>query len=104
VWAVLDRVEAVMIPSCAASPINHIHLRSATTSSTKPPDSATHAARDVPSFDIVGEERLLQDTMEKALAQDVWIHARIHAPEHPPRHHAHVTAALSRIEVFTKRK
>ncbi|KAH8988126.1 hypothetical protein EDB86DRAFT_3081730 [Lactarius hatsudake] len=72
---VRDRVEAVTIPSCAASPISHIHLRSATTpptsASTKPPNPATHAPRDVPSFDIVGEERLLRDIVEEALAQDV---------------------------------
>ncbi|KAH9077571.1 hypothetical protein EDB83DRAFT_2514286 [Lactarius deliciosus] len=59
-------------PSCAASPISHIHLRSATTpstsASTKPPNPATHAPRDVPSFDIVCEERLLRDIVEEALA------------------------------------
>ncbi|KAH9037399.1 hypothetical protein EDB83DRAFT_2524663 [Lactarius deliciosus] len=69
---VRDRVEAVTIPSCAASQISHIHLRSATTpstsASTKPPNPATHAPRDVPSFDIVCEERLLRDIVEEALA------------------------------------
>ncbi|KAH8983451.1 hypothetical protein EDB92DRAFT_1951589 [Lactarius akahatsu] len=69
--AVLDRVEAITIPSHAASPIIYIHLRSsapAASMSAKPSNPATPA----PSFDIVGEERLLQDIVDEALVQGVW--------------------------------
>ncbi|KAH9034364.1 serine palmitoyltransferase [Lactarius deliciosus] len=75
---VLDRVEAITIPSHPASPIVHIYLRSAatlsasTSVSAKPPNPATPAPRDAPSFDIAGEERLLQDIVDEALAQGVW--------------------------------
>ena len=34
---------------------------------------ATAALRDAPSFDIAGEERLLQDIVAEVLAQGVWI-------------------------------
>ncbi|KAH8990868.1 hypothetical protein EDB92DRAFT_2103893 [Lactarius akahatsu] len=103
------RVEAVTIPSCAASSINYIHLGSAmtpsTSASTKLLNPATHAPRDVPSFDIVGEECLLQDV--GAGCVDLRKDPRAGAPASPSR----VTAALSRIEVavvpvkvLTKRK
>ncbi|KAI9452056.1 serine palmitoyltransferase [Lactarius psammicola] len=76
--AVLDRVEVITIPSHAASPIIHIHLRSAATLS---PDARLRsrriqrppAPRDAPTFDIIGEEHLLQDIVDEALAQGVWI-------------------------------
>jgi len=74
--AVLDHVEAITIPSHSASPIIHIHLRSAAptpTPSAKPLNPATPAPCDAPSFDIVGEGRLLQDIVDEALAQGVWI-------------------------------
>ncbi|KAH9032001.1 hypothetical protein EDB85DRAFT_2237926 [Lactarius pseudohatsudake] len=49
-------------------------LRSASTYvSAKPPNLATPAPHDAPSFDIAGEERLLQDIVDEALAQGVWI-------------------------------
>ncbi|KAH8984861.1 hypothetical protein EDB92DRAFT_2116976 [Lactarius akahatsu] len=73
--AVLDRVEAITIPSHAASPIIHIHLRSAatlsvsTTAFAKPRNPATPAPRDAPSFDIAGEERLLQDITDEELVE-----------------------------------
>ena len=60
--AVLDRIDAVTIPSHAASPIIHIQLRSATPSastSTKPGNPATPASRDALSFDIASEESML---------------------------------------------
>ncbi|KAH9166990.1 pyridoxal phosphate-dependent transferase, partial [Lactarius sanguifluus] len=77
VWAIraiLDRVEAITIPSHAASPIIHVHLRSAATpaSPAKPPNPATPAPHDAPSFDIAGEECLLQDIVDEVLAQGVW--------------------------------
>ncbi|KAH9165715.1 pyridoxal phosphate-dependent transferase [Lactarius sanguifluus] len=55
--AVLDQVEAITIaiPSHAASPIIHIHLRSsapAASVSAKPSNPATPAPREPPSFDI----------------------------------------------------
>ena len=49
--AVLDRIDTLSIPSHTASPINHIHLRTVT-----------------PSFDIAGEEGLLQDIVDEVLA------------------------------------
>ncbi|KAH9037396.1 hypothetical protein EDB83DRAFT_1749946 [Lactarius deliciosus] len=70
-------VEATTVPSHAASPIIHIRLRSAETPSAsasvsvKPPNPATPAPRDAPSFDIAGEERLLRNSVDKALAQGV---------------------------------
>jgi len=103
--AVLDRVEVVTIPSHAASPIIHIHLRSAATlsPSAKPPNPATPAPRDAPSFDIAGEERLLQDIVDEALAQGVWITRarRLRGQElveARPSIRLAVTAALSRKE------
>ncbi|KAH9052200.1 serine palmitoyltransferase [Lactarius vividus] len=73
--AVLDRVEAITIPSHAASPIIHIQLRSSAPAvpiPAKPSNPATPAPREAPSFDIEGEERLLQDIVDEALAQGVW--------------------------------
>ncbi|KAH9164367.1 serine palmitoyltransferase [Lactarius sanguifluus] len=107
--AVLDRVEAITIPSHAASPIIHIHLRSAvavsasTSAYVKPPDPAIPAPRDAPSFDIASEGRLLQDIVDEALAQGVWI-TRVwrlrgqELAEAPPSIRFAVTAALSRKE------
>ena len=74
--AVLDRVDAITIPSHAASLIIHIHLRSPAHSSAvtlKAPNPSTPAPREPPSFDIAGEERVLQDIVEEVLAQAVWI-------------------------------
>ncbi|KAH8984853.1 hypothetical protein EDB92DRAFT_1818918 [Lactarius akahatsu] len=56
------RVEAITIPSHAALPIIHIHMR-----------PAIPAPHEAPSFDITGEERLLRDIVNEALAQGVWI-------------------------------
>ena len=104
--AVLDRVEAITIPSDAVSPIIHIQLHSATPSasaSTKPANSAITAPRDALPFDIAGEERLLQDIVDEALAQGVWITRarRLHGQELVevrPSIRLAVTAALSRKE------
>ncbi len=96
-----------MIPSHAASSVIHIHLRSATTpsasASAEPLNPATPAPRDAPSFDIAGEERLLQDIVDKALAQGVWItrarrRRRQELVEARPSIRLAVTAALSRKE------
>jgi len=101
---VLDRVETLTIPSHAASPIIHIQLRSTTPSaSAKPANPATPAARDVLSFDIAGEERLLQDVVDEALAQGVWVTRarRLRGQELVevrPSIRLAVTAALSRKE------
>ncbi|KAH8978749.1 serine palmitoyltransferase [Lactarius akahatsu] len=127
--AVLDRVAAITIPSHAASPIIHIHLHSAatlsapTSASVKPPDPAIPASRNAPSFDIAGEERLLQDIVDEALAQGVWITRarRLRGQElveARPSIRLAVTAAMSRkeceraagvikagiVKVLTKRK
>ena len=59
-----------------SSPIIHIHLRSPAQSSAvtlKAPNSSTSAPREPPSFDVTGEERVLQDIVEEVLAQGVWI-------------------------------
>ncbi|KAI9438101.1 serine palmitoyltransferase [Lactarius indigo] len=120
--AFLDRVEASSILSHAASPIIHIHLRSAATLSAstpapvKPPNPATPALRDAPSFDIAGEEYLLHDIRDETLAHDVWITRtrRLRGQElveARPSTRLTVTAALSRKVcervvgvVLTKRK
>ncbi|ESK92361.1 serine c-palmitoyltransferase [Moniliophthora roreri MCA 2997] len=52
--AILDRMDNITIPSHPASPIIHIYL---------------HA----PQWDIAGEEKVLQDIVEEALAQGVMI-------------------------------
>jgi serine palmitoyltransferase len=104
--AVLDRVEAITIPSHAASPIIHFHLRSAAPSSSatlKVPNPSTPALREPPSFDIAGEERVLQDIVDEVLAQGVWI-TRVRRlrgqelVEARPSIRLAVTAALSRKE------
>ncbi|KAH9164356.1 hypothetical protein EDB89DRAFT_2141355 [Lactarius sanguifluus] len=92
--AVLDWVEAITIPSHAASPIIHIHLCSAvvvsasTSAYVKPPDPAVPAPCDAPSFDIASEGRLLQDIVDEALE----------LAEVPPSIRLAVMAALSRKE------
>jgi serine palmitoyltransferase len=104
--AVLDRVEAITIPSFAASPIIHIHLRSATPSSAatlKPPNPTTPAPREAPSFDIASEERTLQDIVDEVLAQGVWITRARRLREQElvearPSIRLAVTSALSRKE------
>jgi serine palmitoyltransferase len=105
--AVLDRIDALTIPSHAASPIIHIHLRTATPSlsiaAPKAPNPATAASRDAPSFDIAGEERLSQDIVDEVLAQGVWITRarRLRGQElveSRPSIRLAVTAALSRKE------
>ena len=104
--AVLDRVDAINIPSHAASPIIHIHLRSPAPSSAatlKAPNPSTPAPREPPSFDIAGEERVLQDIVDEVLAQGVWITRarRLRGQELVevrPSIRLAVTAALSRKE------
>ena len=92
--------------SHAASPIIHIHLRSPAPSSAatlKAPNPSTPAPREPPSFDIAGEERVLQDIVDEVLAQGVWItRARClrgqELVEVRPSIRLAVTAALSRKE------
>ena len=67
---------AISFPSHTASPIIHIHLRSAMPPSSAPlmtPNPATLTPRELPSFDIVGDERTLQYIVDEVLAQGVWI-------------------------------
>ncbi|KAH9972637.1 serine palmitoyltransferase [Lactifluus volemus] len=108
---VLERVDCITIPSHSVSPIIHIYVRS-----SPPSASATHllphsiaakpsnpAGRDPPSFDIATEERLLQDIVDEALAQGVWITRarRLRGQEvieARPSIRLAVTAALSRKE------
>ena len=104
--AVLDRINAVTIPSHVASTIIHIQLRSASPSastSTKPVNPATPASREVLSFNIPGEEHLLQDIMDEVLAQGVRITRALQLRgqelvEARPSIRLPVTAALSRNE------
>ncbi|KAI0293636.1 serine palmitoyltransferase [Multifurca ochricompacta] len=81
---VLDRVDYITISSHPVSPIIHIFVHSPSTTSAhtqhmlsnapaKPSNPASPVPRDALSFDIVGEERVLQDIVDEALAQGVWI-------------------------------
>ncbi len=105
--AMLDCVEAITIPSHAVSPIIHIHLGSASTpfasASAKLPNPATPAPRDAPSFDIAGEERLLQDIVDEALAQGASA-AQQELVEARPKIRLAVTAALERKECERKER
>ena len=115
---ILERVDCITIPSHAASPIIHIYVR------TQAPTLAAAAAKSTPpSFDIAVEERLLQDIVDEALAQGVWVTRarRLRGQEiveARPSIRLAVTAALSRkeceraagvvkaaaVKVLTKRK
>jgi serine palmitoyltransferase len=115
VRAVLERVDCITIPSHPASPIIHIHVRTppathlsplsvpAPSAPAKPSNPASPVPRDAPTFDIATEERLLQDIVDEALAQGVWItrarrlrNQEIVEPR--PSIRLAVTAALSRKE------
>jgi serine palmitoyltransferase len=139
--AVLERVDCIAIPSHPASPIIHIYIRTAPSPSAhllpvlppaatssvsalaKASNPASAAPRDPPTFDIAVEERLLQDIVDEALVQGVWItRARRlrgqEAVEPRPSIRLAVSAALSRkeceraagvvkaaaVKVLTKRK
>ncbi|KAI9435946.1 hypothetical protein H4582DRAFT_2100036 [Lactarius indigo] len=96
------------ILSHAASPITHTgtHLHSSAPAgsvSAKPPNPATPVLREAPSFDIVDEERLLQDLVEEVLTQGVWTTRtrrlrRQELVEARPSTRLAVMAALSRME------
>jgi serine palmitoyltransferase len=99
---VLERVDCITIPSHAASPIIHIYVRAQPTAATAAgsmlsPNSAP------PAFDIAVEERLLQDVVDEALAQGVWVTRarRLRGQEiveARPSIRLAVTSALSRKE------
>src|SRR5260370_370851 len=96
---ILERVDCITIPSHAASPIIHIYVRqpSVGAGSKLSPNSASLA------FDVATEERLLQDIVDEALAQGVWITRarRLRGQEivdSRPSNRLAVTAALSRKE------
>lgn len=115
---ILERVDCITMPSHAASPIIHIYVR------TQPLTLSPAAAKSTPlSFDIAMEERLLQDIVDEALAQSVWVTRarRLRGQEMVearPSIRIAVTAALSRkeceraagvvkaaaVKVLTKRK
>ena len=102
---VLERVDCITIPSHAASPIIHIHVRSqAPAAATAGPKSSSSSSNSAPpAFDIAVEERLLQDIVDEALAQGVWItRARRlrgqEVVEARPSIRLAVTSALSRKE------
>ncbi|KAI9438152.1 hypothetical protein H4582DRAFT_2129181 [Lactarius indigo] len=93
IWAVLNRVEAIRIPSHPASAVP------STSVSTKPPNPATTMPCETPSFDIPGEGRLLQGIVDVALVEGVWIHA----PDGPPRYRASCIKAAV-VKALMKRK
>lgn len=82
--AILDRVDAITIPSHPASPIIHIYIRN-NKSSLHPSTAATIVPSNKPSnpssilpkdastwdWDIDSEEKILQDVVDEALAQGV---------------------------------
>ena len=75
IHAVLDSIDSLTIPSHAASAIIHLYLHTAMPSlsvgAAKAPNPATAASRDAPSFEIAGEEHLLQDIVDEVLAKGV---------------------------------
>ncbi|KAI0048661.1 serine palmitoyltransferase [Auriscalpium vulgare] len=79
--AILDRVDCITIPSHHASPMIHIHVRVPGPSTLqlpgpgagKPSNPASVQPREPPVFDIEGEERLLQEIIDEAMAQGVWV-------------------------------
>jgi len=118
---ILERVDCITIPSHAASPIIHIYVR--TQHPTLAPAAAYSATTTPLSFDIAVEERLLQDIVDEALVQGVWITRarRLRGQEvfeARPSIRLAVTTALSRkeceraagvvkaaaVKVLTKRK
>lgn len=118
---VLERVDCITIPSHTASPIIHIYVRAQPHAAVAGPKSSSNSAP--PAFDIAEEERLLQDVVDEALAQGVWItRARRlrgqEVVEARPSIRLAVTSALSRkeceraasvvkaaaVKVLTKRK
>ncbi|KLO06517.1 serine palmitoyltransferase [Schizopora paradoxa] len=84
VRAVLDRVDCVIIPSHPASPVIHLQVKPIPTTSLAPPSASSPPPlkKSLPnsvqpynpqSFDIIEEERLLQQVVDEALAQGVLI-------------------------------
>ncbi|KAK7449824.1 serine palmitoyltransferase component [Stygiomarasmius scandens] len=80
--SILDRVDCITIPSHSISPIIHMYIRAPSSNtlhpstaavSTKPSNPVSPLPRDAPQWDIEGEERLLQEVVEEALAQGVMI-------------------------------
>jgi serine palmitoyltransferase len=122
--AVLERVDCITIPSHAASPIIHIYLRGQPSAGAAATTGSKSSSNSAPlAFDIALEERLLQDVVDEALTQGVWItRARRlrgqEVVEARPSIRLAVTAALSRkeceraagvvkaaaVKVLTKRK
>ncbi|KAN0139152.1 hypothetical protein V8E53_003041 [Lactarius tabidus] len=102
--AVLGRVGVIANSSLllAASPIVHIHLRTATPSSSatlKAPNPTTPTPHGPLSCDIVGEERVCQDIVDEVFVQGVWTTRarRLHGQElvkARPSPRLTVTAAL----------
>lgn len=84
VHAVLDKVDCIIIPSHPASPIIHLQVKPLPTTSLAPPSASSPPPlkKSQPnsvhpynpqSFDIIEEERLLQQVVEESLAQGVLI-------------------------------
>lgn len=121
---ILERVDCITIPSHAASPIIHIYVRAQPSAAGAATGSKSSSSKSAPpAFDIAVEERLLQDIVDEALAQGVWITRarRLRGQEvfeARPSIRLAVTSALSRkeceraagvvkaaaVKVLTKRK
>ncbi|EIW79758.1 serine palmitoyltransferase [Coniophora puteana RWD-64-598 SS2] len=69
--AVLEKTEGIAILGHRASPIVHFSLRSVAPASLSPASAATPAGKE--SFDVDGEERILQEIVEDALANGVML-------------------------------
>ncbi|THH06253.1 hypothetical protein EW145_g4213 [Phellinidium pouzarii] len=112
---VLERLDCIIVPSHAVSPIIHVYVKPLSTASLLPPSAdapkpATLGGKSNPSsvqpcnpakFDIDEEERLLQQVVEEALVQGVMLTRakRLHGQElsEPrPSIRIAVTAALSK--------
>ncbi|KAN0139441.1 Pyridoxal phosphate-dependent transferase [Lactarius tabidus] len=79
--AVLDRVEAITIPTPPRrSSISPAICSTVAVCDLEGPEPKTPAPREAPSFDIASEERTLQDIVDEVLAQGV-----DHACAPPPR-------------------
>ena len=68
--AVLDRIEALTDHPHPHPPVIYDAVVVCDREGAEP---TTPAPREAPSFDIAGEERLLQGIMDKVLTQGVWV-------------------------------
>ena len=71
---ILDKLDCITIPSHPASPTIHICVRpSSMPPSPSPGKSHSGSSRDPAVYEVLQEERLLQEVVDEALAQGVLI-------------------------------